>query len=83
VRLNAPAKTTFASPLSWTSPTGSSRSRSCTQAAARDAAVELSVTAIEDWLRDPYTIYAKHILRLDRSIPSDMRCRRPTAVGDP
>jgi ATP-dependent helicase/nuclease subunit B len=24
----------------------------------------LSVTAVEDWLRDPYTIYAKYVLRL-------------------
>ena len=30
--------------------------------AARPAS--LSVTEIEDWLRDPYTIYAKHVLRL-------------------
>jgi ATP-dependent helicase/nuclease subunit B len=25
---------------------------------------QMSVTAIEDWLRDPYTVYARHILRL-------------------
>jgi ATP-dependent helicase/nuclease subunit B len=30
------------------------------------------VTAIEDWLRDPYTIYARYILRLDALDPVDM-----------
>jgi ATP-dependent helicase/nuclease subunit B len=34
--------------------------------------LKLSVTAIEDWLRDPYTIYAKHILRLVPLEPVDM-----------
>jgi ATP-dependent helicase/nuclease subunit B len=32
----------------------------------------LSVTEIEDWLRDPYTIYARHILRLRPLDPVDM-----------
>jgi ATP-dependent helicase/nuclease subunit B len=34
--------------------------------------LKLSVTAIEDWLRDPYTIYARYILRLDALDPVDM-----------
>jgi ATP-dependent helicase/nuclease subunit B len=34
--------------------------------------LKLSVTAIEDWLRDPYTVYARHILKLDALDPVDM-----------
>ncbi|HEX5845563.1 MAG TPA: double-strand break repair protein AddB [Rhodoplanes sp.] len=36
----------------------------CPPRAARP--ISLSVTEIEHWLRDPYTIYAKHILKLPR-----------------
>ncbi len=32
---------------------------------------QLSVTAIEDWLRDPYTIYARYVLRLPVLDPVD------------
>jgi len=34
--------------------------------------LKLSVTAIEDWLRDPYTIYARYILRVNPLDPVDM-----------
>ena len=41
----------------------------CPPRAARPAS--LSVTEIEHWLRDPYTIYAKHILKLQWLDPVD------------
>ena len=40
--------------------------------------VKLSVTDIESWLRDPYTIYAKHVLRLHPFDPIDT----PPGVAD-
>lgn len=39
---------------------------------------QLSVTAIEDWLRDPYTIFARHILKLDPLDPVD----QPLSAAD-
>lgn len=42
----------------------------CPPRAARPTA--LSVTEVEHWLRDPYTIYARHILKLARLDPVDL-----------
>jgi ATP-dependent helicase/nuclease subunit B len=45
----------------------------------------LSVTEIEHWLRDPYTIYARHVLKLNRLDPVDMAvtaAERGSAIHD-
>ena len=58
-------------------PRRSSRSSSRSQdRRAQTRPTRLSVTAIEDWLRDPYTIYARHILQARSA-----RSRRHAAVG--
>jgi ATP-dependent helicase/nuclease subunit B len=48
--------------LSPTGPKPVTPPRPCPPVAIRPS--RLSVTEIETWLRDPYAIYAKHILRL-------------------
>ena len=63
----------FVLPLSWT---GRDKVEPIAQPAPKPPRatrpLKLSVTAIEDWLRDPYTIYAKYILKLDPLDPVDM-----------
>jgi ATP-dependent helicase/nuclease subunit B len=54
-----------------TPPRPVTRPSPCPPRAARPAS--LSVTEIEHWLRDPYTIYAKHILKLRPLDPVDER----------
>src|SRR5215472_2080538 len=53
----------------WTGPSASPQRAPAPPRAARPKS--LSVTEIEDWLRDPYTIYAKHVLRLRPLDPVD------------
>lgn len=38
---------------------------------------QLSVTEVEDWIRDPYTIYARHVLRLSPLEPLDADVAAP------
>ncbi len=67
------ARPMSAMPKRWTSPPRSTPIPQPAPKPPRAARpLKLSVTAIEDWLRDPYTIYAKHILRLDPLDPVDM-----------
>ncbi len=46
-------------------------SRPCPRPPRDARPTSLSVTEIEHWLRDPYTIYAKHVLKLPRLDPVD------------
>ena len=70
-RSDAASATATCRSLDTKPPQPITRPAPCPPRAARPAS--LSVTEIEHWLRDPYTIYAKHILKLRRLDPVDER----------
>ena len=76
-RRRPPANNMFTLPMNWIGPTEVEPiAQPAPKPPRATRPLRLSVTAIEDWLRDPYTIYAKYILKLDAA-----RSRRHAAVG--